>query len=257
MAEGSLTVAGTGIELIVHMTPQALAAIRRADDVPFLVADPASGAWLSSLTPKARSLKHLYVRTEDRRDSYASIVDELVSGVRAGRRVCAVFYGHPGVFVQPSHEAIQRVRAEGFEASMLPAISAEDCLIADLGVDPGAAGCQSYEATDFIVSARRIDPTAALILWQIGGVGDRGYPPQATRACLEVLVDALLASYAPEHEVVLYEASPYPVCRPFIQRLQLEALPGAVIPTLATLYVPPAEERRRDAAAMRALGLAT
>jgi hypothetical protein len=34
---------------------------------------------------------------------------------------------------------------------MLPAISAEDCLFADLGVDPADHGCPSYEATDFLV----------------------------------------------------------------------------------------------------------
>jgi uncharacterized protein YabN with tetrapyrrole methylase and pyrophosphatase domain len=246
---------GTGIELAVHMTSQALAAIRRADDVPYLVADPATGAWLRSLTPNARSLKHLYQTTEDRAESYEAIVDAILSPVRAGLSVCAAFYGHPGVFVLPSHEAIRRARTEGFEARMLPAVSAEDCLFADLGVDPGWTGCQSYEATDFLVHARRIDPTAALVLWQVGGVGDRGYPPSSTPERLQVLVDALLASYPPDHEVVLYEASPYPVCPAFIRRLRLADLPNASIPMLATLYVAPSAAPRRDPAAMRSLGL--
>ena len=72
-----------------------------------------------------------------------------------------------------------------------------------------------------------------------------------------MLVDTLLASYQPDHEVVLYEASPYPVCLPFIRRLALADIPSADVPTLATLYVPPAGPRRRDSAALRALGLAT
>jgi uncharacterized protein YabN with tetrapyrrole methylase and pyrophosphatase domain len=255
LTAGSLTVVGTGIELAVHVTPQALAEIQRADDVPYLVADAATGAWLRSLTPRARSLKHLYQPTAHRAVSYEAIVDELLSRVRAGLRVCAAFYGHPGVFVQPSHEAIRRARAEGFEARMLPAVSAEDCLFADLGVDPGRTGCQSYEATDFLVHERRIDPTAALVLWQVGGVGDRGYPPEATPEHLQVLVDTLLASYPADHEVVLYEASPYPVCPPFVSRLSLAELPTASVPMLATLYVAPAAPPRRDLAAMRSLGL--
>jgi hypothetical protein len=37
---------------------------------------------------------------------------------------------------------------------MLPGISAEDCLFADLGIDPGIYGCQSYEATDFLANGR-------------------------------------------------------------------------------------------------------
>lgn len=255
MGAGSLTVVGTGIELAVHVTPQALAEIRRADDVPYLVADPATGAWLRSLTPNARSLSHLYRHSEDRSESYEAIVDELLSRVRAGLRVCAAFYGHPGVFVQPSHDAIRRARAEGFEARMLPAISAEDCLFADLGVDPGQTGCQSYEATDFVVYSRRVDPTAALVLWQVGGIGDPGYPPRATPERLQVLADVLLRSYRPDHEVVLYEASPYRVCSPVVRRLPLAKLPAASVPILATLYVPPARPPRRNLRAMRALGM--
>ena len=108
MAAGSLTVVGTGIEFVVHLTPQALGEIRVAEDVPYLVADPASAGWLQSLNPAARSLHELYQPTTNRATSYEAIVDELLSRIRAGFRVCAVFYGHPGVFVYPSHEAIRR-----------------------------------------------------------------------------------------------------------------------------------------------------
>ena len=66
------------------------------------------------------------------------MAEAILEPVRAGKRVCAAFYGHPGVFVLPSHDAISRARAEGFEATMLPGVSAEDCLVADLGVDPAA-----------------------------------------------------------------------------------------------------------------------
>ena len=58
---------------------------------------------------------------------------------------------------------------------MLPGISAEDCLFADLGVDPAEAGCQSYEATRFLERRPAIEPRAALILWQIGVVGSANH----------------------------------------------------------------------------------
>src|SRR5712691_9528546 len=186
------------------MTPQALAEIQRADDVPYLVADAATGAWLRSLTPKARSLKHLYQPTAHRAESYEAIVDELLSRVRAGLRVCAAFYGHPGVFVQPSHEAIRRARSEGFEARMLPAVSAQDCLFADLGVDPARSGCQSYEATDLLIHARQIDSSAGLILWQVAIVGNPDYVPEGDLSRLGILVEYLGRYYPPEHEVVCY-----------------------------------------------------
>jgi hypothetical protein len=89
--------------------------------------------------------------------------------------VCVVFYGHPGVFVQPAHEAIRVARLEGFTARMLPGISAEDCLFADIEVDPGVYACQSFEATDFLVRKRKFDPRSPLVLWQIGSIGDLYY----------------------------------------------------------------------------------
>ena len=49
---------------------------------------------------------------------------------------------------------------EGFNAQMLAGISAEDCLFADLGLDPGKNGCQSFEATDFLIRRRQFEPTS-------------------------------------------------------------------------------------------------
>ena len=92
--------------------------------------------------------------------------------VRAGKRVCGVFYGHPGVFAWSPHKVIEVARAEGFQAHMEPGISAEDCLYADLGIDPGRFGCQHFEASQLLFYERRIDPTAYLVLWQVGLVGD-------------------------------------------------------------------------------------
>jgi Tetrapyrrole (Corrin/Porphyrin) Methylases len=91
--------------------------------------------------------------------------------VRKGENVVGVFYGHPGVFVSPSHRTIALARDEGHVATMLPAISAEDCLFADLDVDPSSAGCVTYEATDLLLSHRSLLPSSHLILYQVGVVG--------------------------------------------------------------------------------------
>src|SRR3546814_4889838 len=96
------------------------------------------------------------------------MVAAMLAEVRAGRRVCGAFYGHPGVFARVPHKAIAQARAEGFEAHMEAGVSAEDCLYADLGIDPGEVGCQHYEASQFMFYRRRIDPSAYLVLWQIG-----------------------------------------------------------------------------------------
>jgi hypothetical protein len=123
---------------------------------------------------------------------------------------------------------------------MLPGISAEDCLFAALGVDPSRHGCQSFEATDLIARARPIDPSAALIVWQIGVVGNLTFVPEGDLSRLGVLVEYLLQTYPEDHEVVAYEASLYSVLDDVIVRCPLGSLAEVSVSPAATLYVPPA-----------------
>ena len=254
MTRGSLTVVGTGIATGVHLTPESHAAIEAADQLLYLVADPVGERWLSELHPSATSLHNEYVAGESRYAIYERIVERLLAPVREGARVAAAFYGHPGVYVTPSHDAVRRARDEGFEARMLPAISAEDCLYADLGVDPADGGCSSYDATDFILRSRPLDPTTGLILWQICVIGNPFAVTEPNYENMPLLVNRLLEAYPPEHEVTVYEASPYPIVAPVIERMPLHALATASITPLSTLYVPPASERPVDEELAEKLG---
>lgn len=95
----------------------------------------------------------------------------MLQAVRDGLKVVGIFYGHPGVFTLPSRRAIEIARSEGYSAQMLPGISAEDCLFADLLVDPSFAGAQSVEATDLLLKERPLLTTSHVIIWQVGCVG--------------------------------------------------------------------------------------
>lgn len=255
MASGSLTVVGTGIQLGTQLTPEARMAIKNADIVLSLVAEPVMQAAVKRLNPKTRSLHDYYVLGESRAAAYEAMVVEILAHVRRGVDVCAAFYGHPGVFVAPSHEAVRRAREEGFPARMLPGISAEDCLFADLGIDPARFGCQSYEATDFLIHGRRVDTTATLVLWQLGTVGSAAASAEARPSGLGVLVDALLELYPSDHEVVVYEASPYPGFDPLIFKVPLSDLAPEHVTAMSTLCVPAREPARRDLTMLDRLGL--
>jgi uncharacterized protein YabN with tetrapyrrole methylase and pyrophosphatase domain len=236
---GSLTVVGSGIKTGLQTTPEAIWCIERADKVLYLFAEPVSARWISKLNPSAQSLERFYSPAKDRTTTYQEMVDEILSWVRRGLAVCVVLYGHPGVFVAPSDAAIRRARAEGFHARMLPGVSAEDCLFADLGVDPAASGCQSYEATNFLLHRRSFDTSTPLLLWQVAGVGVRHGVTQPSTAGLKVLAEFLQGHYGPDHEVVLYEASPYPVFDPIVEKVRLSELLTADPTPMCTLYVPP------------------
>ncbi|HEV8630147.1 MAG TPA: SAM-dependent methyltransferase [Thermoanaerobaculia bacterium] len=254
---GSLTVVGTGFLVAGQITPESLACMRGAERLLYLVAEPATKHWLEAECPGAESMHDAFWEGRSRLEAYEEVVERILAPVRAGRQVCAAFYGHPGVFVHPSHEAVRRARAEGFTAFMLPGVSAEDCLFADLGVDPALHGCQSFEASDFVVRRRRVDPRAALVLWQIGALGVTTYSvaPLWNAPGLALLVEALSEIYPAAHEVVVYEAALYPVCEPLVQRVPLADIGRAKVSTYSTLYVPPARQASVDEGMRSRLGL--
>lgn len=252
----SLVVVGTGIKLIAQVTPEAHAAITRADKVLYLVADPATARWIERLNPTAESIYRFYRPGKRRLPAYERMVERILECLREGQKVCAAFYGHPGVFAYPPHEAIRRARQEGFEARMLPGVSSEDCLFADLGVDPSRSGCQSFEATDFLIRRRKFDTTSSLILWQIGTVGNLTLQTElCDRKNLCVLTDYLEGFYGQEHEVQIYEAATLPVLRPAVDRLPLHSLRDAPVMPISTLYVPPKGCAELDGGMMQRLGL--
>src|SRR3954462_6006255 len=233
----SLTVVGMGIQVPAHVTAEAPTCLGTADAVLYLLADPVAGAWVESVNPNARSLHHLYRPGVDRDVTYSAVVDEILESGRRAGVTCAAFYGHAGVFVNPSHVAIRRAREEGFEARMLPGISADACLFADLGIDPAHAGCQSYEATEMLLYEHDLDPTAALVIWQAGVVGNITFAPDGDLSHVPVLVDYLLRRYPPDHPVVLYEASPYAIGAPPVDPAPRGEFAAAKIPPMATLYL--------------------
>ena len=257
MGAGSLVVVGTGFGGAGQVTAEASQAIAGADKVLFLVTHRLAAEWIGAANPTAESLDHFYLGRSDRLQTYLDITEYILSFVRRALHVCAVFYGHPGVFVFPSHEAIIRARDEGFRARMLPAISAEDCLFSDLGVDPGRRGCQTFDATDFLVRRRRIDVTVPLILWQVGSVGCVTCPREPIerhRLNLSILKDVLQSFYGPAHEVVIYEAAA-PEGEPVIEFLPVGCLAAATITSVSTLYVPPRDDASIDADMARRLGV--
>lgn len=241
-ANGSLACVGLGMLLGGHLTPRARSHLETADVAFAAVSDPLVELWLQQLRPDIRSLQPLYAEGKSRHQTYREMVEVMLVEARAGKRVCGVFYGHPGVFAQAPHAAIALAREAGIAAVMEPGISAEDCLYADLGIDPGRVGCQHYEATQFLLYRRRVDPAAYLVLWQVGLAGDRSYRRFATGpAHRQLLVDRLREDYPAEHPVVVYEAATLPIATPRVDTVALRDLAGVDLHMHSTLVVPPGQ----------------
>lgn len=251
-----LIVVGTGIKSLDHITQETHLEISNADIVFDIVSDPLTQLWLEQKHPSHITLNKLYSESANRIDTYNAMVEEILKPLREGKSVCVVSYGHPGVFAYPMHESIRRAKTEGYPAKMLPGISAEDCLFADLLVDPGSSGCQSFEATDFLVFKRHFDTSSAIILWQIGVIGISKYKKSLkvwNLNGIKILSEYLSEFYPPDHTAIVYEAGIYSASEPKIITTALSELSHANISAISTLYIPPGSKKSPDLALLAKL----
>ena len=236
--DGGLVVVGCGIQFGRHVSERCLSEIREAE-VVFCLVDAFALGMIQRFRPDAINLGLHYATGKDRRQTYREIDAAVMAEVQAGRHVCAVFYGHPGVFADVPHALVRKAREQGIPARMEPGISAEACLYADLGIDPGKRGVQSMEATHFMVYDRQPDTAGLVLLWQVALSGDLSCSRlHAEREGLQALVDKLLRWYPADHEVILYEAAQLPIASPRITRLALRDLPAAHYEEYTTLAIP-------------------
>lgn len=236
----SLVIIGTGIKFLSHLTKESQAYIEKSEKVLYLVNEPAMKQWIQKANAASETLDFLYSKYPRRLDCYNAITEYILNTLRKQKHVCAVFYGHPTIFAQPGLEAVKQAQKEGYFAKILPAVSAADCLYADLQIDPGASGCQSFDATDFLIYNRQFDPSSHLILWQVDIIGILNNPEiHNNNHGASVLVKQLNKYYSLEHEIILYEAAQYPFFESKIQKIPLHGLPNADFSRITTLYVPP------------------
>jgi tetrapyrrole methylase family protein/MazG family protein len=254
MSNASLIVVGSGIKFISHLTTEARTYIEQSNKVLYLVNEPAMKSWIQKTNPQAESLDNLYIKHRLRRDCYLGITQYILEMLRKNQHVCVVLYGHPTVFSKPALDAVIQAKNEGYYAKVLPDISSEDCLFADLLIDPGSCGCQSFEATDFLIHHRQFDRNSHVILWQIGSIGilDHAVTRETTKN-IDVLVDYLSQYYSAEYEVIVYEAAQYPCFEPSITRLPLKELSQTDISGISTLYIPPISTTPCDVKMLAAL----
>lgn len=247
MHKGSLTVVGSGIKFMSHLTIEAKSVIETADKVLYLVNEPAMREWLSTRLKAAESLEYAYTMHQLRRDTYKTITQAILLALEYHQHICVVLEGHPTVFATPALEAVVEAKKRGIRATILPGISAEAYLFADLLIDPGSCGCQSYEATDFLIHRRAFDGHSHLILWQISVIGmlHNAVMYDYTTG-LQILVDYLHQCFPLDHEIVLYEGSQYPHIASNIKRTALACLPSTILSPITTLYLPPVKKAPYD-----------
>jgi hypothetical protein len=112
---------------------------------------------------------------------------------------------------------------EGYSTTLLPAVSAPDCMFADLRVDPGVFGCQVMMASRVFAKNVIVATTGHVVFLQVSAVGDSGFSFSGYRnAKLQAFFDCLIALYGEEHEAVYYMAAVFPGLTPEISVRKLK-----------------------------------
>ena len=253
-------VVGSGIRAIGHFSLEAQAYLKWADKVYYCVADPVTEQWMVDQAPDSVDLYTLYDNDKPRRITYVQMAEVMLQSVREGLNVVGVFYGHPGVFVNPSHRAIAIARQEGHAAFMVPAISALDCLFADVGIDPSSRGCQIIEASDLLLRRRPLLVDGHVIILQVGSVGDMGFRFSGfPNSHLADLIHYLQDAYGEDYEIINYTAAQLSIVDPVIELVALSRLlepeMHATVTGISTFYIPPKTERPIDPDMASALSL--
>jgi hypothetical protein len=160
------------------------------------------------------------------------------------------------VFVSPSHRAIALAREEGYDAKMLPGISAEDYLFADLEFDPATYGCMTSEATELLMRNTPLNTSVHNIIWQVGSVGVTTMV--FDNAKFHLLVDRLESDFGPDHKVVHYIGAVLPQSDKVVDAFSIGALRKEEVikqfNAVSTLYIPPLNTGSTHPAMAESLG---
>lgn len=238
--KGSLVNVGLGMTLGSHITPLSRSYIENADVVFVAASNNLVEQWVQSMNDNVHSLQPYYQEGIPRSQTYKKWVSLILDEVRAGRQVCGAFYGHPGVFAWAPHESIKQAKKEGYMAHMEPGISAEDCLYADIGIDPGSYGCAHFEATQFLIKNKTFDPSSYLILWQFSLTGDISVTKfSSSEQEKQAVINLLLETYEPDHIVIVYECAILPIDQTRIEHVKLKNLASVKMSGKSTVVIPP------------------
>lgn len=207
---------------------------------------------LFELCPEVVDVQSFYEWSSDRVGTYKRIAATVLDAAITRPPVALMVYGHPLVLALPSQIILRIAPMLGLRAIVLPAVSALDCLMADLGVDLVSIGVQSHEATDLLLYQRPLVPEMATVLWQVGSLETRLHSTGATSRPerLRGLVDYLRRFFPDDHEVVSVCSSVVDDAPSTIRRHHLSELPrsSAELHGGVTLYLPPVPPKSRPAA---------
>lgn len=257
LRQADLLLVGTGIDPLLHLTPEAREALSVARCVYHLTA---AGPYLATLNDNVIDWREWYLGSAGT-EIYQAMAERLIEDARAQPVVALAIYGHPLILVDTSQMVIDRGMQEGLRVEVVAGVSSLDVLLQHLLLDVGLAGLQVYEANQMVLYKKYPRPDVACFVMQVGAFGTK----QLTKARpnhperFVGLRDFLLERYSTTHPAVLITC-PFmpglPLIRHDVRVGELGDL-SDLIHTGMTLYLPPAPPSVVDEAFLHALEKST
>lgn len=251
----NLIVVGLGIKFFAHLTKEAETVLRKSDKVLYLTNDDHYESFIHDINPASESLESIYFSCASRAHAYQAIQTKILSELQIGKTLCFAIYGHPTFFVQTVPDLYEHTKRLGLSMKVLPAVSAMDCMLADLCINPGDRDMQIFDATNILVYKKQLDWSSHIFIYQLGAVGESSHlrEPHMLARRTKFFCDYLAKQVKGDPKVVIYEASQLPKRSSVVTRSTLKTLYLHPISPIATIYIPPVEQRPKQADVIDAL----
>jgi hypothetical protein len=235
-------IVGLGIVNVDQVTRETERVVRECNEVLYVDTGIATRQFLESLCPRVTSLYETsYAEGAHRLDAYSHMAARVVDAALDHPPVAFAVQGHPVVGVQAPFLIRDLAAALGLSVTVLPGVSAMDCLFAELMIDPCLFGLQMYEATDLLLRRRPLQPDVPALIWQVGAVETRLHTMCRSRPeRFDGLRTHLLRFYPPTHVVSAVFASPHPLMKSQVIPFAIEAIGrhAAELHAGYTLFIP-------------------
>lgn len=235
-------VVGMGMRSVDQISREALRAIKGSKRLFLIDGSPGIAAYFKAQGMEVIDLAKHYEEGKDRLQTYIEMAQDVVASAIDDGPVSFGLYGHPTVFAYPPFLVKAVAESCGLTVGVVPGISAMDCILAELMIDPATHGMQMFEATDVVIRRRTLLTDVQTLIWQIGALETGLYstkPGSPTR--FNRFVSHVTNFFPSAHKVVAIFASDNPFIPTVIYRFKLGELPTYADKLHGgfTLHIPP------------------
>ena len=239
-------IVGLGIVSYLQITQEVIDTLKICNKVFFLHQETGLlQQYLESLCPDVINIYSSYEEGACRNEAYSEMIDTVLRAGEDHAPVALALYGHPAVFVTPTEVISEVAPSRGLAVKVRPGISALDCILVDLKIDP-SRGLLMFEANEMLLSRRTLLPDVACLIWQPGTVESEIFTFRQNKPeRFDRLKNYLLQFYPESHEVFIITCAMNPLVKPKISTVTIGNVEqeNLQLHAGATLYIPPSVSR--------------